>query len=272
MTVDDFKNIWLMEYYHRLWGRMVGLLFVVPAAVFWKKGWIRKQHRGAMILAAGLIGFQGALGWYMVKSGLDHDPKGAHQPRVSQYRLAAHLGTAFALHAVLLKTALTYLHTPQAGSATRKLRGLAIGVSHLVFLTALSGAFVAGLDAGLIYNSFPKMGTHWVPPEYFELEPKYKNFFDNPSTVQFNHRILGISTFSSVVGLWAAARPVPLPSRARLAVNTLLAVACAQVSLGIATLLYFVPTDIAASHQAGSFTLLTVAIWLVHEIAKAVPK
>lgn len=271
MSLDDFKRIWYMEYAHRLWGRGVGLAFVVPMAAFWLKGWIKPQYKKAMLGFGALIGFQGALGWYMVKSGLDHDPQGAHVPRVSQYRLAAHLGSAFLLYSGMLHVALKHLVQPTSSfPGNRRLLGFGVGVSHLVFLTALSGAFVAGLDAGLIYNSFPKMGDHWVPPEYLSHQPTYRNFFENPSTVQFNHRILGITTFSSVVGLWLAARPANLPPRARLAVNAMLAVAIAQVSLGIATLLYYVPTELAATHQAGSLTLLTMAIWFVGELKKIV--
>lgn len=271
MSIEDFKKIWYMEYAHRIAGRVVGLAFVIPAGIFWAKGWIRPVFKKWILACGSLIGFQGALGWYMVKSGMDHDPQGAHVPRVSQYRLAAHLTSAFILYGGMFHLALKHLIAPTSLFPINKgLRGFGVGVSHLIYLTAISGAFVAGLDAGLIYNSFPKMGDHWIPPEYASMEPTYKNFFENQATVQFNHRVLGTTTFSSVIALWFAAKPANLPPRAKLAANLMLAVAIAQVTLGISTLLYFVPTELAASHQAGSLTLLTMALWFVAELKKVV--
>ena len=150
----------------------------------------------------------------------------------------------------------------------------------MVFATAMSGALVAGLDAGLVYNEFPYMGEGLIPSDMWALsEPKtgrepipwYMNLLENPSAVQFDHRVLAVSTFTAIVGLWAYSRRVPLPPQARLAVNTLLGVGVAQVSLGIATLVYFVPVSLAASHQAGSLTLLTASLWLRH-VLKRIPK
>ncbi|EGD77934.1 hypothetical protein PTSG_09569 [Salpingoeca rosetta] len=272
MSLEDFKRIFYMEYAHRMWGRLIGVAFAVPAIAFWLRGRIRQQYKPVVLAMGGLLGFQGVLGWIMVKSGLDYDPEGKHVPRVSHYRLAAHLGSAFLLYIVTLWTGLshilperTFKETPRA---LFKLKRYAHMVGGLVFITALSGAFVAGLDAGLLYNEFPLMGGRWVPSDLLALSPTWTNFFDNPTTVQFDHRILGVTTGLSVLALWAKARKLPLHGRARLAINAMLGMVSVQVSLGIATLLYFVPTPLAATHQAGSLTLLTFAVWFMHELRR----
>jgi cytochrome c oxidase assembly protein subunit 15 len=141
----------------------------------------------------------------------------------------------------------------------------------LIFTTALAGAFVAGLDAGLVYNSFPKMGDRWIPSDVMAFEPKWKNFFENPTMVQFQHRILGISTVSAICLYALSMRGVVLPPRARLALQSLVAMSFVQVSLGISTLLLYVPTNLAALHQSGSLALLSFAIWLATEL-KRIPK
>ncbi|PIK55480.1 putative cytochrome c oxidase assembly protein COX15-like [Apostichopus japonicus] len=151
------------------------------------------------------------------------------------------------------------------------LRKCAHGSMALIFTTALSGAFVAGLDAGLVYNSFPKMADRWIPSDIMNFSPKWKNIFENPTTVQFNHRILGVSTASAVTALWILARRVPLPARASLAMNCMLGMVAVQITLGISTLLLYVPTSLAAAHQSGSLTLLSIALWFAHELRK-IPK
>ncbi|XP_028391243.1 cytochrome c oxidase assembly protein COX15 homolog [Dendronephthya gigantea] len=272
MTLSEFKRIFYMEYAHRMWGRSIGAVFFLPAVFFAYKGWVSKSLRPRLFIYGGLLAFQGLLGWYMVKSGLDEEKISKTQiPRVSQYRLAAHLGSAFALYSLMFWQALTHLVPAQQLANTKNLKRLRIythGALTLVFLTALSGAFVAGLDAGLVYNSFPKFADRWIPDDLMVMKPKIKNFFENATTVQFDHRILGMVTLSAVVGLWALARPVDLPRRARLAVNSTLAMAGVQVLLGISTLLYYVPVPLAALHQSGSLALLTFTLWFGHEIKK----
>ncbi|CAB4007381.1 cytochrome c oxidase assembly COX15 homolog [Paramuricea clavata] len=272
MTLSEFKRIFYMEYAHRMWGRSIGAVFFLPAVFFAYKGWITKSLKPRLFIYGGLLAFQGLLGWYMVKSGLDEEKISKTQiPRVSQYRLAAHLGSAFALYALMFWQALTHLLPPQELANTKNIRHLRIythGTLSLVFLTALSGAFVAGLDAGLVYNSFPKFADRWIPDDLMVMSPKIKNFFENATTVQFDHRLMGMLTLSAVVGLWAMARPVDLPRRARLAVNATLAMAGAQVLLGISTLLYYVPVHLAALHQSGSLALLTFTLWFGHEIKR----
>ncbi|XP_038265818.2 uncharacterized protein LOC119858695 isoform X1 [Dermochelys coriacea] len=152
-----------------------------------------------------------------------------------------------------------------------RLRRFAHGTAALIFLTALSGAFVAGLDAGLVYNSFPKMGERWIPDDLLSFSPVLKNIFENPTTVQFNHRILGITSVTAITALYLLSRKIPLPRRTKIAVASLIAVAYMQVGLGISTLLLYVPTPLAATHQSGSLALLTVALWLMNELRR-VPK
>ena len=195
ITLDEFKFIWYMEYGHRMWGRTIGACYYIPAAIMWAKGMfspaIKKRVVGAGLLLAG----QGLLGWYMVKSGLD--PKNFEgpndMPRVSQYRLAAHLSSAMVLYSVLFWNSLSILiPTPQPKKLLPemlKLRKLAMGSKTLIFLTAVSGAFVAGLDAGLVYNSFPLMADKVIPDDLFAYVPWLSNFTENPTTVQFDHRL-----------------------------------------------------------------------------------
>ncbi|CAL8115362.1 unnamed protein product [Orchesella dallaii] len=275
ITLDDFKSIWRMEYIHRMWGRTIGAVFYIPAGIMWYEGYFCKVMKRRVVILGSLLAFQGLLGWYMVKSGLEDRFHGASDvPRVSQYRLAAHLGSAFVLYSFFLWSALDKLLPVQNFERTKqiqKFRKFAHGAKGLVFITALSGAFVAGLDAGLVYNSFPKMADKWIPDDVLAFKPTWKNFTENPTTVQFDHRILGITTFSTIMGLWALSRKTRLPSRAALATNLLAVAAVAQVTLGITTLLLYVPTHLAATHQSGSLVLLSLAIWLTHEL-KRLPK
>jgi cytochrome c oxidase assembly protein subunit 15 len=277
MTLNDFKFIFYMEWGHRMWGRFVGFTFFLPAAYFWRKGYFNSGLKKRMGVYGALLGFQGFLGWYMVKSGLEEPVKDTHIPRVSQYRLAAHLGSAFLLYSGFLWTGLTHLLPDQKFVNTIDAKHLkAIKMrSHslmaLVFTTAIAGAFVAGLDAGLVYNSFPKMGDRWIPSDLFVIEPAWRNFFENPTMTQFQHRILGLTTLSAIVLYAASLRGVPLPPRARLALKTLVTMSFVQVGLGISTLLLYVPTNLAALHQSGSLALLSFAIWLANEL-KRIPK
>ncbi|XP_053306518.1 cytochrome c oxidase assembly protein COX15 homolog [Spea bombifrons] len=271
MTLSEFKFIWFMEYSHRMWGRAVGLAYILPAIYFWRKGWFNRGMKGRVLGLCGFVCFQGLLGWYMVKSGLEEKPESYDVPRVSQYRLAAHLGSALVLYCASLWTGLSLLLPRNKLHETHqlmKLRKFTHWTAGLVFLTALSGAFVAGLDAGLVYNSFPKMADRWIPDDLLAFSPTLKNFFENPTTVQFDHRILGISSVAAITGLYYVSRKVPLPRRAKLALNSLIAVAYMQVTLGISTLLLYVPTPLAATHQSGSLALLSMAIWLMNELRR----
>ncbi|XP_046385485.1 cytochrome c oxidase assembly protein COX15 homolog [Ischnura elegans] len=278
ITLEDFKWIWWMEYFHRTWGRTIGAAFYIPAAIFWAKGWLNKGMKIRVAVFGTLLACQGLMGWYMVKSGLeDRFHKESDVPRVSQYRLAAHLSLAFVLYTLFLWSALDHLLPAKAVAATvsnRRFRMFAHACKGMVFLTAISGAFVAGLDAGLVYNSFPKMADRWIPEDILAYTPALSNFTENPTTVQFDHRVLGISTLLMISGLWLVSRRRHLPPRAYAATSAVAAMAWMQVALGITTLLTYVPVPVAATHQSGSLILLSLAVWLTHELKliKAVPK
>ncbi|XP_028040373.1 cytochrome c oxidase assembly protein COX15 homolog isoform X1 [Bombyx mandarina] len=281
ITFSDFKWIWYMEFAHRTWGRAIGAAMFLPAAYFWYRGMLLPDMKIRVAVYCGLVAAQGLMGWYMVKSGLEdrfHGPSDV--PRVSQYRLAAHLSLAFILYAGLLGGALRVLRPFPAAATLQKIKelksitGLAHAVKAMTFITAVSGAFVAGLDAGLVYNSFPKMGDNWLPDDILAFSPTIKNFTENPTTVQFDHRVLGASTLAAATALWLLSRGRPLSPGARAAARALAAMAWMQAGLGVATLLCYVPTALAASHQAGSLVLLSLAVWLTHEVKllKYIPK
>ena len=287
--MEEFKSIYYMEWTHRLWGRFVGLSFLLPAVYFVARGKVSASMSKRLAGIAGLIGFQGVIGWWMVKSGLKDDlfAPGSH-PRVSQYRLTAHLGAAFICYTAMLwnglailrehklladpaaaKNLLETLKSPQLKVFRRSVAALAV----LVFCTAMSGGLVAGLDAGLIYNEFPYMGQGLTPPSselfsdfYSHQEDKsdlwWRNMLENPSLVQLDHRIMATTTFASIMVLQAYTRLAPtvkriLPAACRKGMHGVVGFAWLQVILGISTLLYLVPVPLASAHQAGSLALLS---------------
>ncbi|XP_055639669.1 cytochrome c oxidase assembly protein COX15 homolog [Toxorhynchites rutilus septentrionalis] len=280
MTLNEFKMIWHMEYGHRMWGRLIGAFYALPAVYFWTRGYLNRGMKIRTVAFGALIAAQGLMGWYMVKSGLEdrfHDESDV--PRVSQYRLAAHLGFAFVLYTLFLWSALDKLLPAQKligqiPVATLKFKRYAHATKAAVFFTALSGAFVAGLDAGLIYNSFPKMADRWIPSDILALSPTLRNFTENPTTVQFDHRVLGTATLALISGMYLVSRRRVLPPRAYTAATAVAVMGWLQVALGITTLLTYVPVSLAASHQSGSLILLSFAIWLTHEmkLVRRIPK
>ena len=263
MTLAEFKGIFWWEYVHRLLGRVIGAAFLLPLLWFAIQ---RRISRGLALRLAGIFvlgGLQGALGWYMVQSGLVDDP------HVSQYRLTAHLGLAFLIYAAMLWVALDLLFErgPQrATPAQVRLRRAAGALVALVFVMVLSGGLVAGIHAGSAYNTFPLMNGHLVPPEMWMITPWYLNFFNNMATVQFDHRLLAWTLAITVPWFWFAARRSPLPPRARLAANLLLGMLVIQIALGVSTLLLGVPIPLAAAHQAGALLLFTAAINVRHAL------
>lgn len=280
MSLEEFKNIYWYEYSHRMLGRVIGAFVLIPGVYFIARGYVTRSIRNRVLTIASLVGGQGLLGWYMVKSGLDHQLIENNQvPRVSQYRLAAHLSMAFVICILSFTTALSVLRGGSAVAVSKTLQKADLNrftkathaVAGLIFTTAVSGAFVAGLDAGLIYNEFPKMGGLWIPSDLLTYKPTWSNFFENPTTVQFDHRMLAMTTYASVCALWLYSRRLALPPKAKFASSVVFGVASGQVALGITTLLWLVPISLASAHQAGSLTLLTVTTWLIN-ILKHIPK
>ncbi|MBA0573800.1 hypothetical protein Golob_001057 [Gossypium lobatum] len=217
---------------------------------------------------------QGLIGWWMVKSGLEEPASEYVEPRVSPYRLAAHLTSAFVIYSGLFWTALSVvMPEPPAESlawvqGAAKLKRLAIPVSLIVGITALSGAFVAGNDAGRAYNTFPKMGDVWVPDNIFELKPTIRNFFENTSMVQLDHRILATTTLISICGLWWSTKKLDIHPAIRTLVGATFGMAALQVTLGVSTLLSYVPVSLGTAHQAGALTLLTLMLLLNHTVRR----
>jgi cytochrome c oxidase assembly protein subunit 15 len=249
MDLAAFKEIFFWEWLHRLWGRLIGLVYALPLAFFWWRGMIPPERRGALIAILALGGAQGMLGWYMVMSGL------VDRPSVSHFRLAAHLALATLIYAAIAWHAAAVLGVSRARAPALAPHAWATIIA--VALTMTWGAFVAGLDAGFAYNTWPLMEGRILPPEAFTLEPPWRNALDNTALVQFIHRWLAIATAAIALALaWRMGREEALRGHAW----WLAAAALGQVALGIATLLAAVPVALGAAHQAGALILLTLAL------------
>ena len=259
MTLEGFKGIFWWEYFHRLLGRVIGLAFFAGFAYFL---WRRRLEAPLAWKLAGIFvlgGLQGALGWYMVKSGLVDDP------RVSSLRLAAHLGLAFVIYGLMLWLALGLLLRGRhpVSDAARRRAGLLVV---LVFVMVLSGALVAAIRAGYAYNTWPLMDGHFIPPDILVLEPWWQNLVHNMATVQFVHRTLALVVVAVVVAAWLRVRREPPNPRARTWSHLLLVLTALQVAVGISTLVLQVPLALAAVHQAGAVLVFTCAIGLRHAL------
>lgn len=267
MTLADFKAIFFWEYLHRLWGRLIGVAFAVPFLWFL---WTRRLSwalapKLAVLLVLGAL--QGALGWYMVESGL------ADRIEVSEYRLVAHLAAAVALYLAILWVALDLwsprtLPAPRVGArggpAPASFRRALTALLALALVTLAAGGFVAGLRAGYVYNTFPLMNGALVPPDYASVSPWYLNPFESLAAAQFDHRVLAELTWLSAIGVWLWSLGLDLPRDIRAAVHALAAVGTLQVVLGIATLLLVVPIPLAVAHQAGALLLATAIMAARH--------
>ncbi|MBL0319584.1 MAG: COX15/CtaA family protein [Alphaproteobacteria bacterium] len=263
MSLSEFKKIFWFEWTHRLIGRLTAMVFFIPFVYFLHLRAINKKLMLQLLGVLCLGALQGAMGWYMVKSGL------VNRVDVSQYRLTAHLLIAFSLYASLIWLSLS--QTDQAYPPDRdlipvKLRLISFIITALIFTQIGLGGFVAGLKAGYLYNTFPLMGDHFLPPEYNTLVPFYKNFFENHALVQFNHRILAYVTFISICLFWFFSLKYPLTPVLKQAITVLLIVGVCQVLLGIATLLSFVSIPIASLHQMGAVLLFGTAIFINHRM------
>ncbi len=266
MSLDEFKGIFWWEYVHRLLGRAIGLAFIVPLAWFWWRGRVDRALGWKLLGVFALGGLQGALGWYMVASGL------VDEPRVSHLRLAAHLGLAFLILGALLWIAYDLLLPARLGAARGAVQPvrLATAVAGLVFVQVLAGGLVAGIRAGQAYNTFPLMNGHLVPPETFMLEPWWLNFFNNMATVQLDHRLLAWLLLVLVLRLWLRVRRSGASRAARLGADVLLGLVALQFGLGVATLLAVVPVGLAAAHQGVATLVFAAALFTAHALRAAV--
>jgi cytochrome c oxidase assembly protein subunit 15 len=259
MTLADFKTIFFWEYVHRLLGRLIGLAFFLPLLWFW---WRREIPRGYGWKLGGLLALgalQGVVGWWMVASGL------IDVPEVSHIRLAIHLLLALLIFAAIVWLALdlrALRRDPEARSARMPLLG--IWALCLLFLQFLFGAYVAGLEAGFAFNSWPKMGEEWFPAGTPMVEPAFRNLADNPVVVQFVHRWLAFVVAAAAVWLalraWVAGR--------RIEAGALVATLAAQIQLGILTLLSGVQIDLAVAHQGMAVLLLGAMVTAAHRLGE----
>ena len=262
MSVDEFKQIYWWEWGHRLLGRLIGVAFFIPFVWFWVTRRVERPLVPKLLTMFVLGGLQGALGWYMVMSGL------SERVDVSQYRLAAHLGLACVIYGYILWVAFDLTVKQQVENTKPEnatLKTGAMALLALVYLQIVLGAFVAGLDAGLIYNTWPLMDGDLVPAGLFSQSPWWRNPFENLLSVQFNHRLIAYALAAFAVWHWLRARHSALAPSAAIVLITVFA----QIALGIWTLLAVVPISLGIAHQAGAMVVLTTALYHAHQAARS---
>lgn len=265
LDLAGFQQIFWLEYLHRLLGRLIGVAFLVPFLYFWIRGRFVRAHVLRLLGMFLLGGAQGLMGWYMVKSGL------VDVPHVSPYRLAAHLGLGVLIFAFILWVAMDFQaahgtpSTPRPSLASPSSVWFATALTGVLFITVVSGAFVAGTHAGLAFNTFPLMDGDWFPEGYDTLRPMWRNFFENIAAIQWNHRLLALLTLVGIGLFWAIwGRKAPTRSL-RTAAHMLFGMGLLQVGLGVATLLSMVPIPLASAHQAGAMLLFALLLFNVRQ-------
>lgn len=255
MDLASFKIIFFWEWFHRLWGRLIGIVFLVPLIVFAVRGQITRMLALRLTGVFALGGLQGFIGWFMVQSGL------VTRTFVSPYRLALHLGFALLLYSLILWIALGQMgdKSPTPLITSKNMRRMGWGVLLLLAITIIWGAFVAGLHAGEAYNTWPMMDGEWFPGAAFTLQPAWVNAFENLALVQFMHRWLGPTTMLALL-LWTGAQMKGTTGQNKKWLHALGGMAALQVMLGITTLLTHAEIVVATVHQAGAITLLTLML------------
>jgi len=255
MTVDEFKQIFWWEWGHRLLGRLVGVVFFVPFVLLWATGRIERRLVPRLLGLFALGGVQGAIGWWMVTSGL------VNRISVSQYRLAIHLIIAcFILGAAVWISRGLAPDRGENRKASTPLKGMATFMVVVVFLQIFLGGLVAGLKAGLTYNTWPLMAGNIIPTGVYDYDPKWRSVFEDAMTVQFDHRVVAYLLFiAAMIHAFQAWKLVPRSAAARRARHLALLVT-AQAGIGIATLVAVVPLDLALLHQFGAAVVLWAAV------------
>ena len=266
MSLDDFKTIYWFEYSHRMLGRLIGLVFFLPFCFFLWRGMIRPGLTPRLLVMFCLGGLQGLLGWYMVKSGL------VSNPHVSQYRLTAHLSMALLIFGFLLWTILDLgngePYRRLGDSAVARWRKVSLVLMALLVLTVVSGGFVAGLNAGLIFNTFPLMGGKLIPDGIGALSPWYLNPLENMVTVQFDHRWLAMTTGVVLLVWYLRGRSQFREAHLQRGFKLVGMMVIIQVGLGIGTLLMQVPVALGALHQAGALLLFSAMLFNIHALSR----
>ncbi|GAA4897171.1 COX15/CtaA family protein [Flaviramulus aquimarinus] len=262
-TLQDFKDIYFWEWLHRVIGRFIGLVFLLPFIYFLVTKQLTKSTTKKAVILLSLGAFQGFLGWYMVKSGL------VDNPDVSHYRLAAHLTTAFITFAYTFWVALDLVF-PNKKEVNKSFRNLIRFGLALLILQIIYGAFVAGLDAGFIHNHWPMMseGKFMHDTVYIEQNPIFKNFIEGKSGVQFIHRILAYLVVALILLIYAKAKKLSLTTYQFKGINFLLVMVGIQFLLGVFTILLQVPVWLGVAHQIGAFFLLSGMTFTLHRFSK----
>jgi cytochrome c oxidase assembly protein subunit 15 len=256
MSLEDFKPIFMYEYLHRVLGRLIGVIFIVPFLFFYFSRRIKTGLTPKLVIMLIGGGCQGLLGWYMVKSGL------VDNPHVSQYRLTAHLGAAVLIYGFILWTAFGLVLTARAQPV--ELQRFSIGLSALIYLMILSGGLVAGTHAGNAYSTWPLMGDSFVPAGLYAMTPAWLSAFEDITTIQFNHRMFAYLIVALVVAFAIRAFRFGIVGRLKVGIFCLIGLLGMQVTLGISTLIFYVPIPVAAAHQVGAVALLTASLFISH--------
>lgn len=262
MEIDDFKFIYFWEFIHRQWGRLMGLVFIIPFAYFILKGMLR----GELLKKTVIILFGGAgvasLGWFMVASGLKD------MPDVSHYRLAIHLTAAFSLFLYIFNTAMDLIHPHQIklSSRLKPYKNLLTAIIIITFLQVIYGAFVAGLRAGTIHTTFPLMTGNFIPHDFMLLHGNFMDFLEHKTTVQFTHRILAFTLTGLVISLLVKGFSAPLTAKMKTGLYLVVAAFTVQFTLGAFTVVYAVPLTLGVLHQLGALVLLTALFYARHSL------
>ena len=257
-SLEEFKSIFYWEYGHRMFGRVIGLVFILPFFWFWFQKKINKVLMPKLVLLLFMGGFQGLLGWYMVKSGLKAIPD------VSHYRLAMHLTTAFLTFAYTFWVALGLMYPKSKGGGSHSFKKGFHLLFLLVVVQIIWGAYVAGLNAGMVYNTWPKMGKQWIADGVTAIQPWYLNFVEGLAGVQFVHRYLAYAVVALILFLFLKARKTKLSSSQKWGMNSLVIAVSIQFILGVVTLLHAVPVSLGLLHQLGAFLLLGSVVFSMH--------
>ena len=256
MSLEEFKPIFMYEYLHRVLGRFIGIIFILPFLFFFFTKRIKAGLTPKLIIMLIGGGFQGLLGWYMVKSGL------VDNPRVSQYRLTAHLGAAVLIYSFILWTAFSLI-SPKSDQPI-ELKNFAYSLSGLIFLMILSGGLVAGTHAGHAYSTWPLMGDSFIPAGLYSMAPAWLSAFEDITTIQFNHRMFAYLIVVLVAIFAVKILRSDLKGSAKIGVYCLIGLLIIQVTLGISTLVFYVPVPVAAAHQVGAVALLSASLFVSH--------
>lgn len=261
-TLNEFKSIFFWEYFHRLIGRVIGVVFLIPFIYFLSKKMLQKKLFIQCLMLFGMGGLQGFIGWWMVKSGLVKDPD------VSHIRLAIHLITAFLTFAYTFWVALGLMYSDEKRKNFKTLRVILYFIFGVTVLQIIYGAFVAGLNAGFVMNTFPKMGDQWINDSVTALSPIWLNFVEGIGGVQFIHRYLAYLVVGLIVYFVVRSRKYELSVRQKNSTNILLYAVLFQFLLGVFTLILSVPVWLGVLHQLGAFLLLTAIVYSSHAFKK----